>query len=198
MIIAILISIISGVLVGKFIVAPEMANSLGQVTTYFLAILLLGIGIDIGRNKDVIAKVKQIGWKIITVPLMVAAGSILGAILSGLILQLPFNESSAIGAGFGWYSLSGVLITKAYDVQVGSLAFLTNVFRELLAIILIPILAKTEGKISLIAPGGATTMDTTLPLIVKSSNSEIGVIAFVNGVILSSLVPILVPLLIKL
>ncbi|KXS40076.1 MULTISPECIES: lysine exporter LysO family protein [unclassified Candidatus Frackibacter] len=199
MIILILSSVIGGILVGKFIIAPDLASNLSQMTTYFLAILLFGIGIDIGKNKDeVLSKIKQLGWKVISVPIVVAIGSIIGAVISGTFLTLPFNEASAIGAGFGWYSLSGVLITKIYDIQIGSLAFLTNVFRELLAVILIPLLAKTKGKITLIAPGGATTMDTTLPLIIQSSSSEIGVIAFINGIVLSSLVPILVPFLIKL
>jgi uncharacterized membrane protein YbjE (DUF340 family) len=198
MIFVILISVISGILVGNFFLSPELASIFNQLSTCFLALLLLGVGIDIGKNKEVVSKMKKIGWKIVMVPIVVALGSIIGTIVSGYLLALPVNEASAIGAGFGWYSLSGVLIAKLYDIQIGSLAFLTNIFRELLAIILIPILAKIGGKLTLIAPGGATTMDTTLPLIIKSSGTEIGVIAFVNGVILSSLVPILVPLLIKL
>jgi len=35
-------------------------------------------------------------------------------------------------------------------------------------------------------------MDTTLPLIAKATNPEIAIISFINGVILSSLVPVLV------
>ncbi|MBM7624369.1 lysine exporter LysO family protein [Sporohalobacter salinus] len=198
MTILIILSMVSGILVGQFFLPQQVANILNETTMYFLAFLLLGVGIDIGQNKEVISKIKKIGWKIILVPLMIGIGSIIGAILSGWLLTLPVNESSAIGAGFGWYSLSGVLITEIYDVQIGSLAFLTNIFRELLAVILIPLLAKKQESLTLIAPGGATTMDTTLPLIVKSSTSKLGVIAFISGVVLSFLVPILVPILIKL
>lgn len=194
----IILSVVGGILAGRFFLPQQVASILDQTTMYFLALLLLGIGIDIGQKKEVITKIKKMGWRIILVPLMVGIGSIIGAILSGWLLALPLNESSAIGAGFGWYSLSGVLITEIYDVQIGSLAFLTNVFRELLAVILIPILAKRKTSLTLIAPGGATTMDTTLPLIVKSSTSKLGLVAFISGAVLSFLVPVLVPLLIKL
>ena len=132
-------------------------------------------------------------------PILIALGSILGAVIGGQMLNLPFNEASAVGAGFGWYSLSGVIISKIYSSDLGALAFLTNVFRELMAIILIPLLAKLGNKILVIAPGGATTMDTTLPLITRSvKQKEIAVIAFISGAVLSSLVPVLVPLLINL
>jgi uncharacterized membrane protein YbjE (DUF340 family) len=103
------------------------------------------------------------------------------------------KEAMAVGAGFGWYSLSAVLITKIHSVELGSVAFLTNVFRELLTIISLPFVVKYIGKIPSIGPGGATTMDVTLPLIKKVAGEEIAVPAFISGVVLSSLVPILVP-----
>ncbi|MPN28524.1 Lysine exporter LysO [bioreactor metagenome] len=75
---------------------------------------------------------------------------------------------------------------------LGAIAFLTNVFREIFAVILIPILAKRLNTYSAIAPAGATSMDTTLPLVSKATNPEVAVISFINGVIMSSLVPVLV------
>ncbi len=75
---------------------------------------------------------------------------------------------------------------------LGAIAFLTNVFREMITVILIPILAKRLNGYTAIAPAGATSMDTTLPLIAKATNPEIAIISFINGVILSSLVPVLV------
>lgn len=198
MLIAIIVTIILGVIVGHFIMPQELILYLEPLTTLSLAILLLGVGIEIGSSKDVLAKLKNFGLKILLVPILIAIGSIVGAILAGYLVKLPVNEAGAIGAGFGWYSLSGVIITKIYSSSIGALAFLTNVFRELIAIILIPILAKMGAKITVIAPGGATTMDTTLPLITRSvEETEIAVISFVSGAVLSALVPFLVPLLIK-
>ncbi|AGB41713.1 putative membrane protein [Halobacteroides halobius DSM 5150] len=198
MFIAIIATLILGILLGHFIMPSNLINYLSSTSTYLLAVLLFGVGIDIGGNKEVLNKLKEFGFKLLLIPILIAIGSISGAVISGKLLGLPFNEASAIGAGFGWYSLSGVLLAKIYSAKLGALAFLTNVFRELIAIILIPIMAKLGAKVSIIAPGGATTMDTTLPLISKTTNqTEIIVISFVSGAILSSLVPILVPILIE-
>jgi uncharacterized membrane protein YbjE (DUF340 family) len=89
------------------------------------------------------------------------------------------------------------MITQIYNTETGTLAFLTNVWREILACIIIPIAAKYFGKYAAIAPGGATTMDVTLPVIQKSVGTDMVMTAFINGAILSAMVPILVPLLIK-
>jgi uncharacterized membrane protein YbjE (DUF340 family) len=198
MIVAIIVVIIAGMLSGYFTELEYLVANLDFISTAALAILLLGVGIDLGANNQVIDKLKQLGWKVLLVPLLIAIGSIGGTIIIGLVIDLSLNESSAIGAGFGWYSLSGVLLTKIYSADLGVLAFLTNVFRELFAIMLIPIVAKWDNKMIVVAPGGATTMDTTLPLISKSAaHKEVVAIAFISGVVLSSMVPILVPLLIK-
>jgi len=197
MLVAIIIIIILGVISGYFIIPTSLLEYLDLISTISLSILLLGVGIDIGRNKEVITDLKRLGFKIILVPTLIAIGSIAGAILFGILIKLPVNESSAIAAGFGWYSLSAVILTKTYSTDIGALAFLSNVFRELFALVLIPLLAKMGTKLTVIAPGGATTMDTTLPLITKSVNdTEIAIIAFISGAVLSAFVPILVPLLI--
>ena len=83
-------------------------------------------------------------------------------------------------------------------METGALAFLTNVSRELIAFMLIPVLAAKLGHLVAVSPGGATTMDTTLPLIAKTTDADTTVIAVVNGTILSSMVPFLVPVLIHL
>ncbi|OCL28129.1 hypothetical protein U472_02770 [Orenia metallireducens] len=197
MLIAIIVIIILGVVSGYFVIPTLFMSYLDLISTISLSILLLGVGIDIGRNKEIITDLKRLGFKIILVPILIAIGSITGAIFFGLLVKLPVNESAAIGAGFGWYSLSGVILAKTYSTDIGTLAFLTNVFRELFALFLIPLLAKLGTKITVIAPGGATTMDTTLPLITKSvDDTEIVIVAFISGAVLSAFVPILVPLLI--
>jgi len=198
MLLAIMGVILLGIAAGYLTNPSFLIHNLDLLSTLCLAILLLGVGIDLGSKQEIIDKLKQMGWKVLLIPLLIAIGSIGGTSIVGIVLDLSLNESSAIGAGFGWYSLSGVILTKIYSADLGVLAFLTNVFREILAIILIPLLAKWENEIIVVAPGGATTMDTTLPLISESVvQREVVAIAFISGAVLSSLVPILVPLLIK-
>ncbi|MBM7855259.1 uncharacterized membrane protein YbjE (DUF340 family) [Desulfohalotomaculum tongense] len=187
-----------GAALGYWVIPRDLVGYLDTLTTAALCVLLLGVGIDLGQQKEVWRRLWKMGWRVILVPLMVALGSIIGSVVVGLAMGMPVNESSAVGAGFGWYSLSGVMLAQIYSVELGALALITNVVRELMAFLLIPFIAKYIGKLSAVAPGGATTMDTTLPLISRSTDTDTAVVAFINGSILSAMVPLLVPLLIKL
>lgn len=194
----IVFSVAAGIFFGFLALPQEAVPFLDAVSTAALCVLLFGVGLDLGQNKETVSQIKAMGWKIICVPLLVAVGSLLGAFAAGMLLGLPLNESTAVGAGFGWYSLSGILIAKIYSVETGALAFLTNVIREIMACLLIPVLAVRLGKLAAVAPGGATTMDTTLPLISRFTDARTTVVAFISGAVLSALVPVLVPILITL
>jgi uncharacterized membrane protein YbjE (DUF340 family) len=126
----------------------------------------------------------------------VAVGSLIGAFIIGAILGYPLHESGAIGSGLGWYTLSSIIIAP-YSAELSVLAFLTNVVREIIAIMMIPLVAKYVGFYEAIAPAGATAMDTTLPIVSRNTNSETAVLSFSTGLILSTLVPILVPLFLR-
>lgn len=191
--IIIVISVIIGILLGITVLKNSYLPTIEIITTYALAALLFGVGVDIGLNKEAFYELKVLGFKILLIPILIVLGTLLGTYLASFVLNMVAKEAMAVGAGFGWYSLSAVLITKIHSVELGSVAFLTNVFRELLTIISLPFVVKYIGKIPSIGPGGATTMDVTLPLIKKVSGEEIAIPAFISGVVLSSLVPILVP-----
>lgn len=190
-------SIVFGALLGRYMIPTSFLPYLSILTSYALAILLFGIGVNLGWKKSIITK-SSFGLKIGLIPLCVAIGSIIGGCITGYLLKLPLNQSMAISAGFGWYSLSAVILTEIHSVELGLLAFLSNVLRELIAILICPIIAKYLGKTASIAPGGATTMDVTLPVIQKSTGDEFVIPAFINGAILSGAVPFLVPFLISL
>ena len=192
MTVKILLAVTFGILFGIFIFPMAMAAYMGTFISVGLCILLFFVGIDIGRQENIIEKIKELGLKVLLVPLMIAIGSIMGAIVGGVLLNIPLNHAGAIGAGFGWYSLSAIELAK-YSAQLGTLAFITNVSREIIAIISIPLIAKYIGKLESIAPAGATAMDTTLPIISKATDGNVAVISFITGVTLSLLVPILVP-----
>lgn len=192
------VSVIMGLLIGNFVLPPELAKWLEPFITYALAIMIFLVGIEIGRNKSAIIQLKQAGFKLLLVPLAVGVGTLLGAIAAMPLVGLPLKEVAAVSAGFGWYSLSGVLIADIYSVELGATAFLSNVFRELIAFVIIPLLAGFVSKLAAIAPGGATTMDSTLPLITRVTNTNTALIAFFNGLVLTIAVPFLVPFILAL
>ena len=69
-----------------------------------------------------------------------------------------------------------------------------NVMRELLGILLIPIIAKKIGYIETVSLPGAAAMDVCLPVVEKATRGDIAVYSFISGVVLSIAVPILVGL----
>ena len=191
-------SVVFGILLGLFFLPENLIKVMDKVTTFALAALLFGVGVDLGKNKEIFQQLKSLGWQILLLPVLIAIGSIIGAVIIGFFIGLTSSEAAAVGAGFGWYSLSGVILGKLHSVELGSLAFLSNVFRELITIISLPLIVKYLGKLTGIAPGGATTMDVTLPVIKETAGEETVIPAFFSGAVLSILVPILVPFLIGL
>ncbi|TDT58450.1 lysine exporter LysO family protein [Fonticella tunisiensis] len=190
----ILIALIAGILSGKFILPREMVSNLDSISSFALNLLILSVGIDLGSNREIFYNLKKMGLRVLLIPLSIIAGSLIGGVISGLIYNMPLNLGLAISSGFGWYSLSGVMLKNIAGPKAGTIAFLTNVFRELIAVIAIPIIADKLNHLSAIAPAGATSMDSTLPIISEATDKETAVISFINGALLSALVPVLVPL----
>lgn len=189
----IIIALACGILAGYFFIPEQASVFVGDLSVYILYGLLFLIGIDIGKNKESFVHVKTMGREILVTTGGTIIGSIIGGLISALIFKLPLNEGAAVAAGFGWYSLSAVMLASLAGATISVIAFMTNVFRELIAFISIPFIAKRLGRLCAIATAGATSMDTTLTIIKKSTNEETAVVSFTNGVLLSSIVPILVP-----
>ena len=66
--------------------------------------------------------------------------------------------------------------------------------REIFSFIIIPVAAIKLNYYTCIAPAGATSEDTTLPVMLKYTNEETVVLSVLNGIICSFFVPILISL----
>jgi uncharacterized membrane protein YbjE (DUF340 family) len=193
----IILAVALGISTGYFLIADDILIPFDGLIDIGLMLLLFFVGIDIGENKAVFKKVQSMGFKILLIPLMIIVGSIVGSIFAGFILGMPFNEAGAIGAGLGWYTLSSILMAN-YSNELSALAFISNVIREILAFMIIPIVAKKIGFIEAIGPAGATAMDTGLPIISRATDSQTAILAFISGAICTFSVPVLVPLILNL
>ena len=106
----------------------------------------------------------------------------------------------AVGSGFAYYSLSSILITQFKEpsiglqlaTELGTIALLANIFREMMALLGAPLIRKYFGKLAPISVGGATTMDTTLPIITRCSGKEFVIISIFHGFVVDFSVPFLV------
>lgn len=193
----IMLVLVAGILCGVFLIPGSFYDTTGTLLDIGLCSLLFFVGIDIGTNIQALKNIKKLGMKILLVPVATIIGSLAGGAICGMIMNIGFTESLAVSAGFGWYSLAPVIIAP-YSSELSAIAFLMNVFREVLAIICIPFIAKHIGFLETIAIGGATSMDTCLPIITQNTDQEVAIISFVSGVVVSLMVPVLVPLFIGL
>lgn len=192
MIQAILISLIVGVLYGHLGLDANGGALFSGLSEVALVILMFSVGISVGMNKKVFEKMKTYHFKMLIIPTGIIIGSVAGGILCAFLMGMPLNESVAITSGLGWYSLSGVLLTDLAGAEVGSIAFLANLFREVLSFMLIPFIAKYCNHYTAIAPAAATSEDTTLPILMKYTSEEVVMLAVINGVVCSTMVPILI------
>ncbi len=154
-----------------------------------LVMLLFVMGFTFGLDKGAMIKMKKAGLKILVFPFAIALGSVLGGLVGGYLLGINVVGSIAVSSGFGWYTLTGPLAGRFFGAEFGALGFSANFLRELLTILATPLIVKVDKHMP-VAFGGATTMDTTLPVIVRYCGSEMLITAFSSGFILSLLAPI--------
>jgi len=183
---------IMGVLIGIFKFMPETLLQT-ELSTYALYILMFLVGIGIGVDKSAWKIIRKANIKIVLVPLTVIVGTAVGVTFVSFFLKdINLRQALAIGAGYGYYSLSSIFISKLSGETLGVVALISNIFREIITLLITPIFVKFFGKIAPIASGGATAMDTTLPIITKFSGKEYAIISVFSGIILTVLVPFLV------
>jgi uncharacterized membrane protein YbjE (DUF340 family) len=96
-----------------------------------------------------------------------------------------------VGAGAGYYSLTTVIVSQMADPALGSVALLANMLREILTLTATPLLRRA-GRLGPIMSGGATAMDTSLPVIARHCGERGAIIAVFSGIALSLLVPLAV------
>lgn len=182
---------ILGIFLGLYNFVPSFFIE-SDKSIYALYLLMVLVGMSIGLDNKSLDAIKKTNLKIIMVPVGVIIGTFLGVSIVSIFIDIGLRESLAIGAGFGWYSLSSIFITNFSGESLGVVALLSNIFREIIALSFAPFFVKYFGKTASISAGGATSIDTTLPVITKYSGKEYVVTAIFNGAVLSILVPFLI------
>ena len=162
-------------------------------STYILYLLMFIVGISIGADKESLSILRKANWKIVLIPLSVIIGSLGSVAIYALITQsISVKEAMAVGAGFGYYSLSSIMISELHSDSLGTIALISNIVRELITLLFAPLLMIIFGKLAPVVSGGATAMDSTLPIIIKTSGKEYGILAIFSGIVLTVLVPFII------
>jgi len=182
----------AGLLVGAFrVFPPGFLND--DISFYVLCCLMFSVGVSIGNDPTSFRQFRNLNPRFIFLPLMTIAGTLLGVMTVSFFLKnRSLTECLSVGSGFGYYSLSSILITRCKGVELGTIALLSNIMREVLTLLLAPWMVRYFGKLAPISAGGATTMDTTFPIIVRSSGKDFAIVSIYHGFILDFTVPFLV------
>lgn len=164
-----------------------------DLNSLILGSLMFVVGLHTGSNKDFLKLIRGIDYQLVMFPVITAFGTFFGIIVySSIFRDIRLNELLAVGSGFGYYSLSSMIIAKVSGESLALLALLSNIFREIMTIILTPLLVRYTGGMSPIVSAGATSMDTSLPVIMRYAGQTYVFPAVFNGVVLTLLVPLLV------
>ncbi len=186
---------VAGVLVALFFKVPAWSHS-PLFQSVILAFLLLLVGVGIGSEPGVSHLFRGISISLLFLPVVVIVGSLLGGFVASLFTStITIKQGVAIASGMGYYSLSSILLNKLCSEQIGAMALIANLFREVTTILFFPLIVRYFGKIGGVASGGATSMDTTLPLIIHYSGKEMAVVAVYSGLVITLLVPVIISVL---
>lgn len=172
-----------------------------HISLYILYALMLQVGISIGSNKNLKQTVRQIRLKMLVIPLATIIGTLLFSALASLLLsRWSVFECMAVGSGFAYYSLSSILITQFKEpsiglqlaTELGTIALLSNIIREMMALLGSPLIEKYFGKLAPISAAGVNSMDVVLPAITRYSGKEMIPVAILHGILIDFSVPLFV------
>lgn len=180
---------VAATLLAGFWTPPHLSISIA------LALLLFLIGVQLRSTgisvKRVFFNRRGVVLSVVLVLSSWVASVLLYAMLNS-VLEKPvlLSQTLAISSGFGWYSLSGIVMTDAYGAVWGSVALMNDLVRELMALMLIPVLM-LRYPTTAVGIGGVTSLDFTLPTIQRAGGVAIVPLAISFGFIMNVLSPIL-------
>lgn len=181
-----------GIIVGLCHFVPQDFLD-SDVSYYALCALMFCVGVSIGCDTSVLKSFRKVNPRLMFLPVMTIVGTLAGCAAASLVLgHRQFTDCLAIGSGFGYYSLSSIFITEYRGPELGTIALLANICREILTLLCASILARYFGKLAPISVGGATSMDTTLPIITRASGEQFIIVSIFHGFCVDFSVPFLV------
>lgn len=157
---------------------------------WFLLLLVALVGIDL---TGVRINRSWFSLTVLSVPVLVVIGSLLGALVAAWITGENLKTALALSSGFGWMTLSSVLVGNTLGQFYGTMALMTDLMRELLGVILLYAIGRYHPKAS-IGSAAATAMDSTLPIVKQNCVAEAVPMALVSGFVLTLLAPLMISL----
>lgn len=161
--------------------------------TYCLMLLVLLVGIQL-RGSGIALRRVLLNRRGVQASVLVVLSSLAGGLLfAALMPGVSWSKGLALASAFGWYSLSGIVMTEAYGPVWGSIALLNDLAREFFALAFIPVLMRRHPSAA-VGVGGATSLDFALPVIQSSGGLQAVPLAISFGFIINVAAPFLMVL----
>lgn len=200
----------AGLAAGILKVFPE-TFPVGEVSKWALYLLLFFVGLSVGSDSRFSEIIRTMRPKLLLIPLATIVGTLSFSALTAWLIGLSgmaacvtgglsVPDGLAVGSGFTYYSLSSVLITQlkaplvgaAAAAWLGTVALLTNLFKEIAVLVGAPLMTRLAGPFAPICVGGAASMDVLLPSITSASGRQWAFVAVLHGAVIDFCVPFFV------
>lgn len=186
-----LVWVLAGCLLGLLLPKPLLPPH--DAGTYALMLLMFAVGIQL-RGSGIGLRQVLLNRRGLEISAVFMLSCLLaGALFSLLFHDVPLAKGLALSSGYGWYSLSGIMMTQSYGAMWGSVALLNDLLREFFALVCIPLLMRRHPSAA-VGIGGATSMDFTLPVIRQAGGLAVVPLAVCFGFIVNLAAPVLMML----
>ena len=179
-----------GICLGYFRVFPD--DNVRNMSYGVLCVMLFCVGFGLGRKPAMLKRFSSLSPRLMLLPMATILGTVIACVLLSFFVNYSMASVLAIGSGFGYYSLSSILISQSIGTEAGTIALLCNIARELMVLLGAPLLLRLFGPLAPISAGGATTMDSTLPVIMRTLGEDFVLLSMFHGFLVDFSVPFLV------
>jgi uncharacterized membrane protein YbjE (DUF340 family) len=159
-----------------------------------IIVMVLLIGVELVEVPLASIWTNRHAW---AMPCLVIAGSAVGGAGASLWTGDSVRTGLAIASGFGWVTLSSLLVGEALGDTYGAMTMASDMLRELLAITALYLFGARFRSPS-IGICGATALDATLPLIRAQCGPDAVPLALLSGLALTLASPVLIVICLRL
>lgn len=192
-----LLFFIAGLAGGNLSLLPVTASQADTVATWLLWVLMGLVGLSTGSNPRLVSVMRGLRPAIIAVPAVSVIATLAAGAAVGALCGLGAPDGATAVSGMGYYSLSSMIISDlraddmgtAAAMSLAAIALMSNLSREILSFVLVPLLGRRIGVYAASSMCGVTSMDVTLPTLAATFGPGAVPVALVNGILLEVTTP---------
>lgn len=189
-----------GLVAGKLLLLPVTAAQADTAATVLLWALMGLVGLSTGSNPRLLSVMRGLRPAIVAVPVVSVIATLAAGVAVGALCGLGGADGATAVSGMGYYSLSSMIISDLRAADMGTaaamslaaIALMSNLAREILSFVLVPLVGRRIGVYAAASMCGVTSMDVTLPTLAATFGPGAVPVALVNGILLEVTTPFIV------